>query len=356
MTTAPTWLDFRSDTVTRPTPAMRAAMAEADVGDDVFGEDPTVNRLETVVAELLGKEAALFVPSGTMANQIAIKAHTQPGDGVLVGHGAHNCISESGAAAALSGVQMTVLDGDGRFTADQVRAAFKAAGAVHATPTRLVSIENTHNLGGGLLWRQDDVRAVIACARELGMAVHLDGARLWNAAVASGHSERLLADGADTVSVCLSKGLGAPVGSLLAGSAPLILRCRRLRKMFGGGMRQAGILAAAGLYAIEHHRARLGLDHANAAWLAAAAMRIEGLTIDPARVHTNIVMLEVDPALGTAAAHEATARRQGLLASAMAAQLFRLVTHLEVDRAACERAAVALAAAVAELRRAPAAR
>jgi threonine aldolase len=343
-------LDFRSDTVTRPTAAMRAVIAAAEVGDDVFGEDPGVNRLEAWVAELLGKEAALFVPSGTMANQLAIKALTQPGDQVLVGSRAHNCVFESGAAAAISGVHMTVLDGDGRFTAEQVRAAFNPGHNPHLTPTRLVSIENTHNMGGGTIWPQPQVAAVIACARELGLVTLLDGARLWNAAVASGRSERELAEGFDAVSVCLSKGLGAPVGSLLAGTAALIVRARRLRKMFGGGMRQAGLLAAAGLYALEHNRARLADDHANAAWLAEAASRIDGLSVDRAGVQTNIVMIDVDAALGTAAALETAAKRRGLLGVPVAAQRLRLVTHLDVDRAACERAAAALAAAVGDLR------
>jgi threonine aldolase len=344
------FIDLRSDTVTRPTAAMRKAIAEAEVGDDVFAEDPTVNRLEEEVALLLGTEAALFVPSGTMANQIAIRVHTQPGDEVLVGRSAHNNVFESGAAAAISGVQMTVLDGDGTFDGDQIRAAFKGTANAHVTPTRLVSIENTHNMGGGYVWPMAQLRGAIAAARELGLATHLDGARLWNAAVRLGATERALCEGFDTISVCLSKGLGAPVGSLLAGPRALIRRAHRFRKMFGGGMRQAGLLAAAGLHALEHHRARLADDHANAQALVAALADVPGLSIDRGRVHTNIVMIDVAPGAGSATAIEAACRDRGLRFVAMGPQRIRLVTHLDVDRAACDRAAAILRAVVGELR------
>lgn len=341
------FIDLRSDTVTRPTPAMRRAMAEAEVGDDVYGEDPTINALQERVAALLGKEDALFVPSGSMANQIALKVHTQPGDEVLVGQGAHNWRFESGAAGAISSVQVELLPGDGRFDAAAMRAAYKPEHHLWAPPTRLVSVENTHNMGGGLVWELDALREVAGCARELGLATHLDGARLWNAAVRTGLSEATLAEGFDTVSVCLSKGLGAPVGSLLCGSRALVHKARRVRKMLGGGMRQAGILAAAGLYAIEHHRARLAEDHDNASFLAAELARTPGLAVDTARVHTNIVMVDLmDENLD---AHDLAARaaERGLGVGAMSARRVRLVTHLDVDRAACTRAVEILAALAA---------
>jgi threonine aldolase len=343
-------IDLRSDTVTRPTPAMRRAMAEAEVGDDVYGEDPTVNALQERVAALIGTEAALFVPSGSMANQIAIKVHTQPGDGVLVGGSAHNWMFETGAAGAISSVQVEVLAGDGRFDAAAVRAAYKPDNHMNP-PTRLVSVENTHNMGGGTVWDQDAVREVVACARELGMATHLDGARLWNAAVALGLPESALAQGFDTISVCLSKGLGAPVGSLLCGSRALVHRAHRVRKMLGGGMRQAGILAAAGLHAIEHHRSRLAEDHANAAFLAEELSRLPGLIIDRANVHTNIVMVDVDSGAVAdgmdARTLAARAAERELLFYAMSPRRMRLVTHLDVDRAACTRAVEILASLVA---------
>src|SRR6266545_1970267 len=336
-------IDLRSDTVTRPTPAMRRAMAEAEVGDDVYGEDPAVNRLQERVAELLGTEAALFVPSGSMANQIAIQVHARHGDEILGGRGSHTFLYESGAASAYGGAQLTILDGDGRFTADAVRAAYKAD-THHAPPTRVVLVENTHNMGGGLVWGRDELAQVQAASRELGLALHLDGARLWNAAVATGRSERELAAGFDSVSVCMSKGLGAPVGSLVAGPRDFVHRAHRVRKMMGGGMRQAGILAAAGLHALEHHRARLADDHRNAAFLAGEIGRIRGLAIATAAIDTNIVIVEVaDPALGRAADLSARARAEGLLFGAVAPHRFRLVTHLDVDRAACARAAEILA-------------
>ncbi|HTM22958.1 MAG TPA: GntG family PLP-dependent aldolase, partial [Kofleriaceae bacterium] len=268
-------IDLRSDTVTRPTAAMRRAMAEAEVGDDVFGEDPTINQLQETVAALIGTEAALFTPSGSMANQIALRVHTHHGDEIIVGRGAHNWLYESGAAGAISGVQPCLVGDDGRFTAADVRAAFKPDDH-HKPPTRLVSIENTHNMGGGLLWDQEQVLGVLGAARELGLATHLDGARLWNAAAAAGRPERELAAGFDTVSVCLSKGLGAPVGSVLATSAERVAQARIWRKRLGGGMRQVGILAAAGLHALDHHVERLAEDHEHARLLA------EACGVDPA--------------------------------------------------------------------------
>jgi threonine aldolase len=345
-------IDLRSDTVTRPSEGMRRAMATAEVGDDVFGEDPTVARLQEVVADRVGTEAALFVPSGTMANQIAIKLHTRPGDEVIAGRGAHNWMFESGAASALSGVQMRQAGDDGRFSADDVRAAYSSGENHHFAPTRLVCVENTHNMSGGRVWDPEELARVVAVAAELGLATHLDGARLWNAAARTGRSERELAAGFDTVSVCLSKGLGAPVGSLLCGSRKLVHRAHRFRKMFGGGMRQVGVLAAAGLYALEHHRPELGVDHENAGHLARALAAIPGLEVDPERVDTNILMVDVPSAAAPAIA--SAAKERGLLFVAMAPTRFRLVTHRDVSREQCTRAAEILAAIVPGLTDRPA--
>ncbi len=340
-------IDLRSDTVTRPCAAMRRAMTDAPVGDDVFGEDPTVNELQERAAALLGTEAALFVPSGTMANQIAIKIHTQPGDEILVGRGAHAWLFETGGAAAISGVQPTQIGDDGTFTGDHVREAFKPDNH-HFAPTRLVSIENTHNMGGGLVWDAEQSKAALAAARELGLATHLDGARLWNAAVATKVSEEHLAASFDTVSVCLSKGLGAPVGSLLCGTAALVHRAHRVRKMLGGGMRQAGILAAAGLYALDHNRGRLVDDHANATYLAAELAALPNLHVDLERVHTNIIMVDLAAALGPATELEQRAADRGLRFVCVGPQRIRLVTHLDVDRGACTHALELLAALTRE--------
>lgn len=282
-------IDLRSDTVTQPTPALRQAIAEAEVGDDVFGDDPTVHRLEARVAALLGKEAALFVPSGTMANQLALCVLTRPGDEILVEAQAHLYYYEAGAPAALSGVMCRCLPGvRGVFTAADVEAALRPAD-VHFPPTRLVCVENTHNRGGGKVWPLDRLQEVAACARRHGLALHLDGARLWNASAASGVPEREYAALFDTVSVCFSKALGAPVGSALAGARERIEQARRYRKMFGGGMRQAGIVAAGALFALEHHRARLAEDHARARRLAGVLAQLPGAAIDPAEVETNLV-------------------------------------------------------------------
>jgi threonine aldolase len=329
-------IDLRSDTVTRPTAAMRQAIADAVVGDDVYDEDPTVHALEARVAELIGTEAALFVPSGSMANQVALASLVRPGEKVLIGKDAHCWKFESGALASLSGAQTHVLPGDGRFTAPDVRAAFEPM-VTWLSPSTVVTVENTHNMGGGLCWDRAELAAVVATARELGMALHLDGARLWNAAAAQGVSERELAAGFDTVSVCLSKGLGAPIGSLVCTTKARIVACRRFRKMFGGGMRQVGILAAAGLHALEHHRGRLVDDHDNARALA------DGLGLDPAGVETNIVMI---PAKDPVSVVDACAK-QGVKIGTAPGGRVRAVTHLDVDRAACLRAAAIIRAAVA---------
>src|SRR5438270_8610638 len=286
-------IDLRSDTVTLPSPAMRRAMAEAPVGDDQYGEDPTVNRLQQRIAELLGKEAALFVPSGTMANQIGLKLLTRPGDDVVVGEEAHIVWHESGAAAANSGVQFTVVGRGGVFSAADLRAAYKPPGHIVFPPTTLVAIENTHNRGGGVVFPQSDVVAIGEMARELGLATYLDGARLFNAAAASGRTLAELAAPFDFVSVALSKGLGCPVGSLIAGRYAGIVRARRARRMFGGAMRQSGILAAAGLYALDHNLARLVEDHKNARVLAERLAGSRGVSLDLATVQSNIVIFRM---------------------------------------------------------------
>ena len=327
-------IDLRSDTVTRPTAAMREAMAKAEVGDDVYGEDPTVRRLEERVAELVGTEAALFVPTGTMANQIALRVQTRPGDEVIIGWGAHCWRHESGALAALAGVQTQMIGTDGMFTAAEVRAAFKAPDPYQAA-TRVVAVENTHNMAGGTCWDRAQLAEVVAAAHELGMRAHLDGARIWNAAIATGASERELAAGFDSVSVCLSKGLGAPAGSLVCGSRALIQEAHRARKMYGGGMRQAGILAAGGLYALEHHRARLAEDHVHARALADALAGTKRLRVAPPR--TNIVMIDVGGA--TAQQLIAAAKPHGVLLGAAGPHRIRAVTHLDVDREGAVRAA-----------------
>ncbi len=339
-------VDLRSDTVTRPTAAMRRAMAEAEVGDDVYGEDPTVRRLEERVAELIGSEASLFVPTGTMANQLALKAHTRPGDEVIIGKDAHCWRHESGALAALAGAQTQSM-ADYRFTAAEVRAAFKSTEDPYVAPTRVVAVENTHNMAGGICWDPVQLGEVTSTAHALGMLTHLDGARLWNAAVAQGVPESQLAAGFDSISVCLSKGLGAPAGSMVCGSRDLIRRCHRLRKMYGGGMRQAGILAAGGLHAVEHHRSRLAEDHANARAMAEALVGARHLRVDLERVHTNILMIELDR--GSADAVIAAAREHGILLGAAGAQRIRAVTHLDVDRDAVLRAASVIAKIAATL-------
>lgn len=321
-------IDLRSDTVTRPTPEMRRAMAEAEVGDDVLGDDPTVARLEARVCDILGKEAAVYMPSGTMTNQAAIRTWTEPGDEMLLDAQGHSYFYESGGPAALAGVMCHLIEGErGLFTADQVRAALRPKNE-HFPRTKLVAVENTHNRGGGTVWPLDQIADVAAAAREAGLKMHLDGARLWNATVASGTSEKEYAEPFDSVSVCFSKGLGAPIGSALAGGVEFIARARRFRKMFGGGMRQAGIIAAGALYALEHHRRRLAEDHAGAKRLAEGIAPLAGIEIDPETVETNIVVFGVT---GMPAA-ELVERlgAVGVLVLARDARTIRAVTNLNV--------------------------
>jgi threonine aldolase len=322
-------IDLRSDTVTRPSEAMRTAMARAEVGDDVFGEDPTVRALEVRTAELLGKEAALFVPSGTMGNQISLLVHTRPGDEVLVSQGAHVAWFESGAGAAIAGVQFLSIGDEGSFSADEVVAAAKPE-RDFLPRTRLVAVENTHNRAGGRIFPEQKLLGAVAAARKLGLALHLDGARLWNAAIATGRDPAALAEPFDTVNVCFSKGLGAPAGSAIAASRDAIRAARRFRKMLGGGMRQAGILAAGALFALEHYRERLALDHEHARLFADALADIAGVQVPP--VETNIVLLHLPTPRADALA-EALAKA-GVLGAAFGPRTLRFVTHLDVSRAA----------------------
>ena len=332
-------IDLRSDTVTVPSPGMRQAMAAAPVGDDQYGEDPSINRLQERIAESLGKEAALFVPSGTMANQIALKILTRPGDDVVVGDEAHIVWHESGAAAANSGVQFTVVGQGGLFTAADLRAVCKPAGHIVFPPTSLVAVENTHNRGGGVVFPQAEAIAICETARELGLASYLDGARLFNAAAASERSLAELAAPFDFVSVALSKGLGCPVGSLIAGRYAGIVRARRARRMFGGAMRQSGILAAAGLYALDHNLARLVEDHANARLLAERLVALRAVSLDLATVQSNIVIFRMEEGAPDAATIVARAEEAGVLVSAFGARIVRAVTHLDVTADQCRHAA-----------------
>jgi threonine aldolase len=332
-------IDLRSDTVTRPTPAMRAAMASAAVGDDQYGEDPTTNELQARVAALLGKEAALWLPSGTMANQVALRVLTRPGDDVVVSRESHAVWHETGGSAANAGVQLTEIGQGGVFDAATFVAAVKPRDHGIYPPTTLVEIENTHNRGGGIVFPQADVEAVCAAAKQRDIATFLDGARIWNAAVATGRTEAELAAPFDLVAVSLSKGLGAPGGSLLAGTRALVHRAVRHRRMLGGAMRQVGIFAAAGLHALEAHRARLADDHANARLVAERLARSKAIEIDLASVQTNIVVFRLAPGAPDAAALVAAARTAGVLVNALGTRTIRALTHLDVDRAACEAAA-----------------
>lgn len=332
-------IDLRSDTVTRPSPAMRAVIAQAEVGDDVLGDDPTVIRLQEHMATRLNKEAALFVPSGTMANGVLIRSVCEHGDELIVDDTTHSYNYESGGPAALCGVSFRVVHTPrGIFTPDEVRARLRPK-AEHYPRSRMVIIENTNNRGGGSVWRREQVAAIRDVARDHGLHLHLDGARLMNACVAAGCQPTVYTNLVDTVSLCFSKGLGAPVGSILAGPGDLIARARRFRKMFGGSMRQAGLLAAAALYAIEHNVARLAEDHANAKRLAAAIAELPGLVIDPATVETNIVIFRVEPRLGTETEFIGRLRERGVWMLSTSPGHVRAVTHLDVSAAQIEQAA-----------------
>jgi threonine aldolase len=342
------FVDLRSDTVTRPTPGMRRAIAEAEVGDDVFGDDPTVKALEERIADLLGKEAALFLPSGTMANEVAVAAHTERGDEVLLEENSHVFLYEGGGPALLSGVQLRPLPGDrGLPDRETVLAALRPRDP-HFPRSRLLVLENTHNRAGGRVLPLESLEGLCRAVTERGLRTHLDGARLWNAAVATGIPESRWAAPFDSVSVCLSKGLGAPVGSVLAGPAAFIDLARHYRKRFGGGMRQVGLLAAAGLYALDHHRERLAEDHRRAAALASALEACPGLSVDAGGVETNIVLADVTPSGRDAAWWVKRLRAHGVLVVAMGPRTLRCVTHLDVDDEGLRRAVEAFRAVARE--------
>ena len=334
-------IDLRSDTVTKPTEAMRQAMAAADVGDDVYGDDPTVNELEARTAEILGKEDAVFVPTGTMSNQIGIRSHTEHGDLVLIDLAAHLVRAEGGAPAALSGVTMKPLAGtNGIFTPEQVEAALDPPHPFNPDTLgprpRLLCLENTHNGAGGTIWPLGQLRDVCEVARERGLALHLDGARLWHATAATGVPESDYAAPFDTVNVCFSKGLGAPVGSALAGSRELITRARRFKQQFGGGFRQAGVIAAAARHALEHHRASLTDDVEHARFFAEGLCRIGGLSVDVASVQSNIVRFEVE--LVSSGELATRCHRRGVHMLPNGNRGMRAVAHRDVGRAELERA------------------
>lgn len=331
-------IDLRSDTVTKPTLAMRQAMATAEVGDDVYGEDPTVNRLEEDAAKVFGKEAAMFVPSGSMGNQIAIRLHTEHGQEIICEARSHVLDWEMAMTAAFSGCQARTVEGErGVLTWEKIRRAIGPK-IYYRQQTGLVCLENTHNMAGGTVTPLDVMKDIWSGAREAGLPVHLDGARVFNAAVALDVSVRELTAGCDTVMFCLSKGLGAPVGSMLVGSAKAIERARRFRKALGGGMRQVGVLAAAGLIALHEMPKRLGEDHANARLLAEAVAHEAGAEIDLNSVETNIVIFSLANG-GDAAAFCAALKAKGVLASAIGPHAVRFVTHYDVSREMCEQAA-----------------
>lgn len=339
-------VDLRSDTVTKPTPEMRAAMAAAEVGDDVFGDDPTINRLQEMAAEIVGKEAALFVPSGTMGNLAAVLAHCGRGDEVILGNLGHTFLFEGGGIAALGGVHSYVLptQPDGTLCLEDIRAAVRPDD-VHAPVTRLITLENTHNRCGGVVLPVDYVDAVGALAREHGLKMHLDGARIFNAAAALKLPAARLAEPFDSVTFCLSKGLCAPVGSVLCGSAEFIRQARRIRKHLGGGMRQAGILAAAGIVALEHMVNRLEEDHARAARLAEGLKNIPGMRLEHETPPTNMVFAALDDSV-PASAGEVAQRlaKEGVLVGAVGPRRFRMVTHYWIDDTAVDRAVAAFGA------------
>ncbi len=339
-------IDLRSDTVTKPTPAMRRAMMEADVGDDVYGEDPTVNRLEQRAAEITGKEAALFVPTGTMGNTIAVKLLTEHGQEVIADSRSHVLDYELAMVAWFSGcVVRAVPTADGILSWEQVRRVLKPLSS-HAAPTAMVEIENTHNMGGGTVYPLSTIREICDGVHERGLNVHMDGARVFNAAAAMAIPVREIVAPVDTVMFCLSKALGAPVGSMLAGPAPLIARGRLYRKRLGGGMRQAGVLAAAGLVALEETPRRLFDDHCNARFFAEGLSRIQGIGVDPRQVATNIVVFDVSATGVAPAAISARLKARGVLINGINERQMRAVTHYDVAREACAQALDALAEAL----------
>jgi threonine aldolase len=337
-------VDLRSDTVTRPTPAMRDAMARAPVGDDVYEEDPSVNRFQEMAAALLGKPAALFVPTGIMANQLAIRVQAQPSDEVIVEARSHIVRYEHGAASALAGVHLQWLDGDrGILAPERVEAAIRPKEPTQPS-TALLCLENTHNGGGGSIYPLRTIQRIRDCVLAHGVRMHLDGDRLFNAVVATGITAAEYARHFDTVSFCISKGLGAPVGSVVAGDSATVRRMRHFRRMYGGGMRQAGILAAAGIYAVEHHITRLKEDHDNARRLAILLQKIPTVSINPDHVETNIVVFEVRDVPRSASDILADLKKMGVLINSVGRMTFRAVTHLDVSAEDIDRAGEAFAA------------
>jgi threonine aldolase len=328
-------IDLRSDTVTRPSPAMREAMARAEVGDDIVQEDPSVEALEALTAELLGKDDALYMPSGHMSNQVALRTHSQPGDAVICHEYSHVYFYETGSPCAISGLTPRLIGTPrGWFTVDDIQPQMLPPN-IHHAHNRILSLENTHNRCGGAVWPYDTFAEVCAFGREQGFAVHLDGARLWNACAATGSTPAQWAQHCDTVSVCFSKGLGAPVGSALAGPKPFIERARFFRKMFGGQMRQAGIIAAGALFALQHNRERLADDHANARVLANLVNASP--VLHAAEPETNIVMIDIAAGYPAAALSQAL-RERDVLAFAIGPQRIRAVTHLDVTAEQCQTA------------------
>jgi len=324
-------IDLRSDTITKPTPGMREAIANAKVGDDVFGEDPTINKLQKRVAELLGKEAALFVPSGTMANQISIKSHTIPGDEVLCDANSHIFNYEGGSPAFISGAQLCPLPGiNGVITPEQIKNALRTQDS-HHPQSRLIALENTHNRAGGTIFPLDTIKAIRETANFYDLRMHLDGARLWNAHVETGIPLNEYGKYFDSVSVCFSKGLGAPVGSVVTGSIEFINKAHRYRKMLGGGMRQAGILAAAALYALDYHLERLADDHKRAKKIAEFLNSVKGVYVNLKETRTNIVIADFKDYGQDAAVIAQKLNEKGVLGIAFSATKIRFVTHLEID-------------------------
>ncbi len=326
-------IDLRSDTVTKPTDGMRDAMMAAPLGDDVWGDDPTVNALQERCAEMFGKEDACFVPTGTMANQASIKSQTRPGDEIIIHGESHVVRYEAGGAAALNGCSFAIANGErGFFTADDVTALIKPEDS-HFCKTTLLSLENTHNRGGGSIWPLEQLQEVCDRARSHGLRTHLDGARIWHAVVASGVGAKVWGNSFDTISACFSKGLGCPAGSVVVGDRKVIHRVKRARKLLGGTMRQSGILAGAAMYALDHHVERLAEDHANANILAEGLNTIDGITCNVDETDTNLVFFNIDPSLGDGESLCRKLTDRGVLSEALDKYRVRFVTHLDVTKA-----------------------
>lgn len=345
-------VDLRSDTVTLPTPAMRQAMFDAELGDDVMGEDPTVNRLEAMAAERLGKEAAMYVPSGTMANLVCLLSHCARGEEAIMGHMSHTFLFEAGGSSAMGGIHPHTVPNqpDGTLDLNDVEAAIRDPNNPHYPRTRLICLENTHNRCSGTVLTPSYMAQARALADRYGLKIHLDGARVFNAAIALGVTAAVAARDADSVSFCLSKGLSAPVGSLVCGSAEFVRQARRQRKILGGGMRQAGVLAAAGIVALETMVDRLAEDHTNARYLAEGLASLPGIMLDPARIQTNIVIWELGADAPPAAGFAAGMTAHGVKVGAVGPRRIRAVTHYGIDTDAIDQALAAAKAVLEESR------